>query len=67
MLIVATNVLVDVLQDDPDWAEWSIGQLRAQAQVHAHLAQARGLHQGDGAERNEAHATPEVRAPHRGA
>ena len=34
MLIVDTNVLVDVLQDDPDWAEWSIGQLRAQAQVH---------------------------------
>ena len=34
MLIVDTNVLVDVLQDDPDWAEWSMGQLRAQAQVH---------------------------------
>ena len=34
MLIVDTNVLVDVLQDDPDWAEWSISQLRAQAQVH---------------------------------
>ena len=34
MLIVDTNVLVDVLQDDPDWAEWSVGQLRAQAQVH---------------------------------
>ena len=34
MLIVDTNVLVDVLEDDPDWAEWSIGQLRAQAQVH---------------------------------
>jgi predicted nucleic acid-binding protein len=33
MLIVDTNVLVDVLEDDPDWAEWSIGQLRAQAQV----------------------------------
>ena len=29
MLIVDTNVLVNVLQDDPDWAEWSIGQLRA--------------------------------------
>ena len=26
-----TNVLVDVLQDDPRWAEWSIAQLRAQA------------------------------------
>ena len=34
MLIVDTNVLVDVLENDPDWAEWSIGQLRAQAQVH---------------------------------
>jgi predicted nucleic acid-binding protein len=34
MLIVDTNVLVDVLEDDPDWVEWSIGQLRAQAQVH---------------------------------
>ena len=34
MLIVDTNVLVDVLEDDPDWAQWSIGQLRAQAQVH---------------------------------
>ena len=34
MLLVDTNVLVDVLQDDPQWAEWSIGQLRAQAQIH---------------------------------
>jgi predicted nucleic acid-binding protein len=34
MLIVDTNVLVDVLEDDPDWSEWSIGQLRGQAQVH---------------------------------
>ena len=32
--MVDTNVLVDVLQDDPQWAEWSIGQLRAQAQLH---------------------------------
>ena len=29
-----TNILVDVLQDDPQWADWSIGQLRAQASVH---------------------------------
>ena len=35
MLLVDTNVLVDVLQDDPQWADWSIGQLRAQAQLHA--------------------------------
>lgn len=35
MLLVDTNVLVDVLQDDPEWADWSIRQLRAQAQIHA--------------------------------
>ncbi len=34
MLLVDTNVLVDVLQDDPQWADWSIRQLRAQAAVH---------------------------------
>ncbi len=34
MLLVDTNVLIDVLEDDRDWADWSIGQLRAQAQVH---------------------------------
>jgi predicted nucleic acid-binding protein len=34
MLLVDTNVLVDVLQDDPQWAEWSIGRLRAQATIH---------------------------------
>jgi predicted nucleic acid-binding protein len=34
LLLVDTNVLLDVLQDDPQWFEWSIGQLRAQAQVH---------------------------------
>jgi predicted nucleic acid-binding protein len=34
MLLVDTNVLVDVLQDDPQWADWSIGQLRAQASIH---------------------------------
>ncbi len=31
MLLVDTNVLVDVLEDDPEWADWSIGQLRAQS------------------------------------
>ena len=35
MLLVDTNVLVDVLQDDPQWAEWSMGQMRAQAALHA--------------------------------
>lgn len=34
MLLVDTKVLVDVLQDDPKWADWSIGQLRAQAALH---------------------------------
>jgi hypothetical protein len=34
MLLVDTNVLIDVLEDDPDWADWSIRQLRAQSQVH---------------------------------
>ena len=34
MLLVDTNVLVDVLQDDPQWANWSIGKLRAQAIIH---------------------------------
>ena len=35
MLLVDTNVLVDVLQNDPQWAEWSIAQLRAQSSLHA--------------------------------
>ena len=34
MLLVDTNVLVDVLEDDPAWADWSINQLRAQSKVH---------------------------------
>jgi predicted nucleic acid-binding protein len=34
MLLVDTNVLVDVLQNDPQWADWSIAQMRAQATVH---------------------------------
>lgn len=33
MLLVDTNVLVDVLENDPQWADWSIGQLRAQAKI----------------------------------
>ena len=33
-MLVDTNVLVDVLGNDPDWADWSIAQLRAQAQIH---------------------------------
>ena len=31
---VDTNVMVDVLEDDLVWADWSTRQLRAQAQVH---------------------------------
>jgi predicted nucleic acid-binding protein len=34
MLLVDTNVLIDRVQDDPQWADWSIGQLRAQAKIH---------------------------------
>ena len=34
MLLVDTNVLIDVLEDDPEWAGWSIAQLRAQSKVH---------------------------------
>jgi hypothetical protein len=34
MLLVDTNVLVDVLEDDPEWADWSVGQLRAQSKIH---------------------------------
>lgn len=33
-MLVDTNVLVDVLENDPDWADWSIGQLHAQSQIH---------------------------------
>jgi predicted nucleic acid-binding protein len=34
MLLVDTNVLVDVLENDSEWADWSIGQLRAQSKIH---------------------------------
>ena len=34
MLLVDTNVLVDVLEDDPQWADWSIRQLRAKSKIH---------------------------------
>ena len=33
-MLVDTNVLVDVLENDPTWADGSIAQLRAQAQIH---------------------------------
>lgn len=34
MILVDTNVVVDVLEDDPDWADWSIGQLRELSKIH---------------------------------
>ena len=34
MLLVDTNVLVDVLEDDPLRVDWSVGQLRAQPKTH---------------------------------
>ena len=33
-MLVDTHVLVDLLANDPEWADWSIAQLRAQAQIH---------------------------------
>jgi predicted nucleic acid-binding protein len=34
MILVDTNVLVDVLEDDPQWPEWSVAQLRAHSKIH---------------------------------
>ena len=34
MVLVDTNVLIDVFQADPQWKEWSLRQLRQQAQLH---------------------------------
>lgn len=33
-MLVDTNVLVDVLEDDPEWADWSVTQLRALSKIH---------------------------------
>lgn len=33
-ILVDTNILVDIFEDDPDWSEWSIHTLRAQSTVH---------------------------------
>jgi predicted nucleic acid-binding protein len=33
-MLVDTNVLIDVLQNDPEWADWSISQLQFQSQIH---------------------------------
>ena len=35
MVLVDTNVLVDVLDDDPVWGDWSINQLRSLAKIHS--------------------------------
>ena len=35
MILVDTNVLADLFGDDPDWADWSEGQLRSQSVLHA--------------------------------
>ena len=35
MLIVDTNVLIDVFEDDPDWSDWSVGRLREHSVVRA--------------------------------
>jgi predicted nucleic acid-binding protein len=34
VVIIDTNVLVDVLEDDPDWAEWSTGRMRELSKIH---------------------------------
>jgi predicted nucleic acid-binding protein len=34
VILVDTNVLIDVVADDPNWSDWSLGQLRGQSQVH---------------------------------
>lgn len=33
-MLVDTNILVDVLENDQEWADWSIAQLQAQSKVY---------------------------------
>ena len=33
-MLVDTNVLLDVIQDDATWADWSISQLQSQSKVY---------------------------------
>ena len=33
-MLVDTNVLIDVLENEPHWADWSVAQLQAQSRVH---------------------------------
>jgi len=35
MVLVDTNVVVDVVEQDPQWWSWSIGQLRNLSMTHA--------------------------------
>jgi len=34
VILVDSNVIIDVVGNDPQWASWSIAQLRQQSQVH---------------------------------
>jgi predicted nucleic acid-binding protein len=33
-MLVDTNVLIDVVNNEPQWADWSIHQLRVQSKIH---------------------------------
>jgi len=33
-MLVDTNVLIDVLNNEPQWADWSIHQMRVQSKIH---------------------------------
>lgn len=33
-MLVDTNVLIDVFEDDSDWANWSLSQLQSQSRIH---------------------------------
>ncbi len=34
MVLVDTNILVDVFENDPLWVDWSVSQMRAQSKVN---------------------------------
>jgi predicted nucleic acid-binding protein len=34
MLLVDTNILIDVIEDDSNWFAWSVGQMRHHSKVH---------------------------------
>lgn len=34
MVLVDTNVLIDVIEDDAQWADWSIARLREISRIH---------------------------------